>query len=84
MNALPKELRDGATLLALENEGYVKVRQGTNPFTCIVSRRGGNCYPVCFDEEGTHALIYGQERSSSPARRLPPISLRPKAQQDPL
>jgi len=57
VNALPKELREGATVLALTGEGYVKVRQGTNPFTCIVSRRGGNFYPVCFDEEGTRTIL---------------------------
>lgn len=57
VNALPKELRDGATVLVLESDGYVKVRSGTNPFTCIVSRRGGNFYPVCFDEEGTHTIL---------------------------
>jgi len=57
VNALPKELRDGAAVLALEESGYVKVRPGANPFTCIVSRRGGNFYPVCFDEEGTRTIL---------------------------
>ena len=57
VNALPKELRDGATVLVLESNGYVKVRSGTNPFTCIVSRRGGNLYPVCFDDEGTRTIL---------------------------
>ena len=57
VNALPKELRDGATVLALGQDGYVKARQGTNPFTCIVSRRGGNFYPVCFDEEGARTIL---------------------------
>ena len=56
-NALPKELREGATVLVLEDRGYVKVRQGTNPFTCIVSRRGGNFYPVCFAEEGARTIL---------------------------
>ncbi len=57
VNALPKELRDGSAVLVLESNGYVKVRSGTNPFTCIVSRRGGNLYPVCFDEEGTRTIL---------------------------
>src|ERR1700693_3402337 len=57
VNALPTELRDGAAVLMLESTGYVKVRQGTNPFTCVVSRRGGNFYPVCFDEEGTRTIL---------------------------
>src|SRR5262249_7647876 len=28
-----------------------------NPFTCMVSRRGGNFYTVCFDEEGTRTIL---------------------------
>jgi len=57
VNALPKDLRSEATVLVLTSGGYVKVRQGINPFTCIVSRRGGNFYPVCFDEEGTRTIL---------------------------
>jgi hypothetical protein len=57
VNALPKERREGAGILLLESTGYVKVREATNPFTCIVSRRRGNFYPVCFDEEGTRPIL---------------------------
>jgi hypothetical protein len=57
VNALPKPLRDGAAVLVLESTGYVKAKPGTNPFTCFVSRRGGNFYPVCFDEEGTRTIL---------------------------
>jgi hypothetical protein len=57
VNALPKPLQAGATILVMEPTGYVKARQGTNPFTCIVSRRGGNLYPVCFDEEGARTIL---------------------------
>ena len=57
VNALPKALRDSAAVLTLEGDGYVKARAGTNPFTCIASRRGGNFYPVCFDEEGTRTIL---------------------------
>jgi hypothetical protein len=57
LNALPKDLRDGATVLVLDSAGYVEARHGTNPFTCIVSRRGGNFYPVCFDQEGAHTIL---------------------------
>ncbi len=57
VNALPKELRDSAAILALGPGGYEKIRAGSNPFTCIVSRRGGNFYPVCFDEEGTRTIM---------------------------
>jgi hypothetical protein len=57
VNALPKDLRNGATVLVMESAGYVEARHGTNPFTCIVSRRGGNFYPVCFDEEGARTIL---------------------------
>lgn len=57
VDALPKPLRGGASVLVLEPTGYVKARAGTNAFTCMVSRRGGNFYPVCFDEEGTHTIL---------------------------
>jgi hypothetical protein len=57
VNALPKDLRGGATVLVLESAGYVEAHHGTNPFTCMVSRRGGNFYPVCFDEEGARTIL---------------------------
>src|SRR5579859_6433235 len=57
VNALPKDLRDGATVLVMDSKGYIEARHGTNPFTCIVSRRGGNFYPVCFDEEGARTIL---------------------------
>jgi hypothetical protein len=57
VNALPKDLRDGAGVLVLAPGGYVEARHGTNPFTCIVSRRGGNFYPVCFDQEGARTIL---------------------------
>ena len=57
VNALPPHLRDGAGIWALSETGYVKVKDAANPFTCIVSRRGGNLYPVCFDEEGTRTIL---------------------------
>ena len=57
VNALPPHLREAAAVLVLESTGYVKVKDGTNPFTCIVSRRGGNFYPVCFDEEGARTIL---------------------------
>jgi hypothetical protein len=57
INALPPSLREEATVFALDPNGYVKVKQGSNPFTCMVSRRGGSLYPVCFDEEGTRTIM---------------------------
>ena len=61
VNALPALLRDGATIRVMEADGYVEARHGTNPFTCIVSRRGGNFYPVCFDQEGTRTILPAYE-----------------------
>lgn len=57
VDALPAHLRPGATVKLLTADGYVTQRTGSNPFTCIVSRRGGNFYPVCFDEEGTRTIL---------------------------
>jgi hypothetical protein len=57
LNAAPKHLRDGAAVLVLESTGYVRAREGTNAFTCVVSRRGGDVFPVCWDAEGARALL---------------------------
>src|SRR5260221_2932224 len=57
LNAAPKHVRDGATVLVLDSTGYVKAREGTNAFTCVVSRRGGDVFPVCWDTEGAKALL---------------------------
>ncbi|HWF45645.1 MAG TPA: hypothetical protein VG168_01460 [Bryobacteraceae bacterium] len=57
VNALPKALRDDASILVMEKSGYVPAKKGTNPFTCMVSRRGGNFYPVCFDREGARTIM---------------------------
>lgn len=57
VNALPKTLRDNASVMVLEPGGYVLAKTGSNAFTCIVSRRGGNFYPVCFDAEGTRTIL---------------------------
>jgi hypothetical protein len=57
LNAAPRHLRDGATVLALGSTGYIKAREGTNAFTCLVSRRGGDVFPVCWDAEGARSLL---------------------------
>jgi hypothetical protein len=57
VNALPNALRDDASILVMEKAGYVPAKTGTNPFTCMVSRRGGNFYPVCFDQEGARTIM---------------------------
>jgi hypothetical protein len=57
LSAAPVHLRDSATVLVLESSGFVKAREGTNPFTCLVTRAGGDVYPVCYDEEGTRSVL---------------------------
>lgn len=39
-------------------DGFVKVQQGTNGFSCLVIReRPGTQHPVCYDPEGTRAIV---------------------------
>jgi len=61
VNALPPSLREDATIRVMGPAGYVEARHGSNPFTCIVSRRGGNFYPVCFDREGAKTILPAYE-----------------------
>ena len=42
LSAAPKHLRDGASVWVLAQSGYTMARKGTNPFTCVVSRRAGS------------------------------------------
>ena len=57
LSAAPKHLRGSATVWTLEKSGYVMTRQGTNAFSCVVSRRAGDLFPVCWDAEGTRSLL---------------------------
>lgn len=61
VSALPPSLRDQAGVRILSEGHYVGYRKAANPFTCIVSRRAGNLYPVCFDEEGTRTILPAYE-----------------------
>jgi hypothetical protein len=57
LSAAPAHLRDGATVLVLGPTGFTKAQEGTNKFTCIVTRAGGDLFPVCYDEEGTRTVL---------------------------
>lgn len=58
LSAAPSHLRAGATVYALEREGFHKVRSGTNPFTCIVNRDHPRVLkPTCFDQEGADTIV---------------------------
>jgi hypothetical protein len=53
-SAAPPEISGKATIYVLERTGYVKVREGTNGFTCFVDRQTPlNSEPSCFDAEGS-------------------------------
>ena len=55
--AAPKHLRDDATVWVLEKSGFAIAKKGSNAFTCVVSRRAGDLFPVCWDAEGTRSLL---------------------------
>ena len=57
LSAAPAHLRDGAAVYSMTPTGYVQTRPGTNAFTCLVNRRGGDVFPVCWDAEGTRTLM---------------------------
>ena len=58
LSAAPEHLRNKAGVYVLERNGFVKVRDSTNGFTCIVNRDHPlNQKPVCFDAEGTATIL---------------------------
>jgi hypothetical protein len=57
LSAAPKHLRDDATVWVLDKSGYTIARKGSNAFACVVSRRAGDLFPVCWDAEGTRSLL---------------------------
>ena len=58
LSAAPEHLRKNAGVYVLEQRGFVKVRETTNGFTCIVNRDHPlNQKPVCFDAEGTATIL---------------------------
>jgi hypothetical protein len=58
LSAAPEHLRNAAGVYVLERNGFVKVRDSTNGFTCIVNRDHPlNQKPVCFDAEGTATIL---------------------------
>ena len=58
VSAAPAHLRAEATVYALGEDGYERVRTGTNPFTCIVNRDHPRVLkPTCFDREGAATIV---------------------------
>lgn len=57
-SAGPANVVKDATIYALEKEGFVVVRKGTNGFSCLVQRSiPGAQEPLCLDKEGTEAVL---------------------------
>jgi hypothetical protein len=57
-SAAPPEISGSATVYILERSGYVKVRDGSNGFTCFVDRQNPlNLEPTCFDAEGSATTL---------------------------
>jgi hypothetical protein len=57
-SAAPPEISGKATVYLLEPKGYVKVRDGTNGFSCFVDRQTPwNSEPTCFDAEGSATTL---------------------------
>jgi len=57
-SAAPPEISSHATVYLLEPSGYVKIREGTNGFSCFVDRQTPlNLEPTCFDAEGSTATL---------------------------
>jgi len=57
-SAAPPEISGKAALYLLEPTGYIKVREGTNGFTCFVDRQTPiNMEPTCFDAEGSATTL---------------------------
>lgn len=53
-SAAPSEISTKAAVYVLERNGYVKIRESSNGFTCFVDRQTlWNSEPTCFDAEGT-------------------------------
>lgn len=57
-SAAPAEISSHATVYVLEQSGYVKTREGTNGFSCLVDRQTPlNLEPTCFDAEGSATTL---------------------------
>lgn len=61
----PEHLRKDAAVYVLEKDKYVKVREGTNGFSCVVLRdTPQSMEPICYDPEGSRTnMIVDFKRS---------------------
>ena len=58
LSAAPAEVSRRATIYVLGTRGYEKAREGTNGFSCLVTREYPTTQePQCFDAEGTVTVL---------------------------
>jgi len=58
LSAGPKAIAEGAGILALGAEGFVRVRDSSNGFECLVERSAPGAFePQCLDEEGSRTIL---------------------------
>lgn len=58
LSAAPEHLRANAAVYVLERSGYVRAREGSNGFSCVVEREDdGTIAPICFDHEGAETTL---------------------------
>lgn len=62
LSAAPEHLRQNATVYVFDKSGYIKLREGTNGFTCLVNRdaildRESVLKPTCWDAEGSATIV---------------------------
>ena len=62
-------------MYVLEKDGYVKVREGTNGFTCLVHRdHPMNQKPTCWDREGSETIVPAVLREGELLMQGKPVS----------
>ena len=58
LEAAPPNVADGAAVYVLRRGGHVKVREGRNGFSCLVSRdHPESLYPVCYDADASRTVL---------------------------
>ncbi|MEM1182588.1 MAG: hypothetical protein AAGM22_29855, partial [Acidobacteriota bacterium] len=58
LSAAPPHLRPDAAVYGLGPDGYRKLRDGSNGFTCLVNRDHPRVLkPTCFDREGADTVV---------------------------
>jgi hypothetical protein len=62
LEAGPEHLRAEATVFVFGENGYRRVRSGSNGFTCLVNRDGNqngdnDLKPTCWDAEGSRTIV---------------------------